>query len=282
MNKIWLVATFCLVSCLTRAQLLSPEAYRSIRENASGQRPIGDFRALTQFSGFAPSAGADQIANYLLEKSRELGLVNTKIERFPSDGKAYVWAFRTEPYWEAHSAELWLEHPRRELLASFAAHRVYLARLSRSTNATAPLVDVGTGMRDEEYAAKKIEGMIVLANGPLSIVLRKAVWERKALGVVIYKETDAADYPDLVGFQEPKPWEGPRGEKMTFGFNLSNRVGQTLRERLAAGDALVVHAEVKTDFGKGEYPEVVAEIPGREPNLPAVLVYAHTNDRNAG
>jgi aminopeptidase YwaD len=282
MNKIWLMATFCLVSSLARAQLLSPEAYRLIRENASGQRPIGDFRALTQFSGFAPSAGADQIANYLLEKTRDLGLVNTRIERFPSDGKAYIWAFRTEPYWEAHSAELWLEQPHRELLASFAAHRVHLARLSHSTNVSAPLVDVGTGMRDEEYAAKKIQGMVVLANGSLSIVLRKAVWERKALGVVIYKEADAADYPDLVGFQEPKPWEGPRGEQMTFGFNLSNREGQALRERLAAGEALVVHAEVKADLGKGEYPEVLAEIPGREPNLPAVLVYAHTNDRNAG
>src|SRR5262249_29294017 len=51
---------------------------------------------------------------------------------------------------------------------------------------------------------------------------------------------------------------------------------------LAAGEALVVHAEVKADFGNGQYPEVLAEIPGREPNLPAVLVYAHTNDRNAG
>src|SRR5439155_783481 len=163
---------------------LSPEAYRMIRANVSGQRPFGDFRNLTQFSGFAPSAGADQIANYLLLEARRVGLANAEIERFPSDGKTYVWAFRTEPYWEAHRAELWLE--------------------------------------------------------------------------------------------------GPHGEQTTFAFSLSNRVGESLRKRLAAGEPLVVQADVEADIGNGEYPEVRAEIPGQDPRLPAVLVYAHTNDRNAG
>jgi len=260
-KKMSLLAIFFLASYKSNAQLLSPETYRLIRETASGQRPIGDFRALTQFSGFAPSAGADEIADYLLDKVRNLGLANTRIERFPSDGKTYVWAFRTEPYWEARRAELWLEQPDRDLLASFAAHRVYLARLSRSTNVSAPLVDVGAGIRDEDYNGKQVGGKIVLATGPLSLVLRKAVWERNALGAVIYREIDAADYPDLVGFQEPKPWEGPHGEQTTFGFNLSNRVGQVLRQRLASGEALTVHADVEADIGKGEYPELLAEIP---------------------
>jgi aminopeptidase YwaD len=283
MRKAWLFATILAVASTTYAQhLLSPGAYRSIRANASGERPLGDFRNLVQFSGFAPSAGADQIANYLLLQARSLGLASAEVERFPSDGKAYMWAFRTEPYWEAHRAELWLEQPERELLASFAAHRVYLARLSRNANVSAELVDVGAGTRDEDYAGRQVEARIVLATGPLSVVLRKAVWEHKALGIVIFRETDAADYPDLVGFQEPKPWEGPHGEKTTFAFSLSNRVGEALRRRLVAGQHLVVHAEVDADIGQGEYPEVRAEIPGQDPGLPAVLVYAHTNNRNAG
>ena len=272
----------CFAPCVGNAQLLSRDAYRWIRESASGQRPIGDFRNLARFSGFAPSAGADQIANYLLTEARNLGLVKAEIERFPADGKTYVWAFRTEPYWEGRRAELWLEQPHRELLASFQTHRVYLARLSRTTNVSADLVDVGTGTHDEEYLSRSVEGKIVLATGPLSVVLRKAVWERKALGILIYRETDAADYPDLVGFQEPKPWEGPHGEKTTFAFSLSNRIGQALRKQLSMGQKLVLHADVEADIGTGEYPEVRAEIPGSDASLPAVLVYAHTNDRNAG
>ena len=282
MKKMQLLTILLLVGSATQAQVLSPEAYRTIRASASGQRALGDFWNLTQFSGFAPSAGADQIANYLLLETSRLGLANANIERFPSDGKTYVWAFRTEPYWEAHRAELWLEKPHRELLASFSAHRVSLARLSRNANVSAALIDVVTGTREEEYAGRQVEGTVVLATGPLSQVLRKAVWEHKALGVVIFRETDAADYPDLVGFQEPKPWEGPHGEQTTFAFSLSNRVGESLRQRLADGEHLVVHADVEADIGRGEYPEVRAEIPGLDPRLHAVLVYAHTNDRNAG
>jgi aminopeptidase YwaD len=263
-------------------EFLAPKAYQVIRANASGERPIGDFRRLAQFSGYAPSAGADGIANYLAAQAKEFGMANVVIERFPSDGRQYIWAFRSEPYWEARRAELWLEKPERTLLASFAAHRVYLARLSRNTNVSAELVDVGTGTRPEEYVGKDVSGKIVLASGPLSPVLRQAIWERKALGAVLYRTMDAADYPDLVGIQEPKPWEGPHGEQTTFAFSLSNRSGEELRRRLATGEHLLVHAEVEADSGKGEYPVVRAEIPGSDPGLPAVLVYAHTNNRNSG
>src|SRR5207237_3924675 len=165
MKIAWLVAIVLLVGSATQGQILSPETYRVIRASASGQRPFGDFRNLSQFSGFAPSAGADQIANYLLLEARKIGLANAEIERFPSDGKTYVWAFRTEPYWEAHRAELWLEKPHRELLASFSAHRVSLARLSRNANVSAALIDVVTGTREEEYAGRQVEGTVVLATG---------------------------------------------------------------------------------------------------------------------
>ena len=58
--------------------------------------------------------------------------------------------------------------------------------------------------------------------------------------------------------------------------------GQALRKQLSTGQKLVLHADVEADIGTGEYPEVRAEIPGGDASLPAVLVYAHTNNRNAG
>jgi len=283
MKKILLLAILFAISSLMEAQrLLAPDVYKVIRTNASGERPFADFRNLAEFSGFAPSQGADQIAEYLLSEARRIALSNAAIERFPSDGKSYIWAFRTEPYWEGHRAELWVQKPERELLASFAMHRVYLARLSRSTSVSAELVDVGSGTNDQEYLGKPVAGKIVLATGALSIVLRKAVWEHNALGIVLFREIDAEDYPDLIGFQEPKPWEGPHGEQMAFAFSMSYRTGENLHRRLARGENIVVDAEIEATTGKGEYPEVQAEIPGQDPGLPAVLVYAHTNDRNAG
>src|SRR5580692_4494599 len=166
--------------------LLPSHVYVTIRANASGQRPFADFGNLAQFSGFSPSAGADQIANYLAERAKSFGMSNVKIEHFPSDGKSYIWAYRTEPYWEGKKGELWLEGLDRQLLASYAAQRIALARLSRNTNVSADLIYIGGGLHDEDYAGKSVDGKIVLTTGPLSGVLREAVWKRKALGIVYF------------------------------------------------------------------------------------------------
>jgi hypothetical protein len=262
--------------------LLPSHVYVTIRANASGQRPFADFGNLAQFSGFSPSAGADQIANYLAERAKSFGMANVKIEHFPSDGKSYIWAYRTEPYWEGKKGELWLEGLDRQLLASYAAQRIALARLSRNTNVSADLIYIGGGLHDEDYAGKSVDGKIVLTTGPLSGVLREAVWKRKALGIVYFSNFQATDHPDLLNFEEPKPWEGPHGEQTTFAFCITHRIGEQLRESLAAGERLVVHADVEAEIGKGAYPVVMAEIPGSDPTLPAVLVYAHTNSRTSG
>jgi aminopeptidase YwaD len=285
--KKWLALLVGLVFLLVVLQavandLLPSRVYLTIRANSSGQRPFADFANLAQFSGFSPSAGADQIANYLADRAKRFGMANVNIEHFPSDGKTYMWAFRTEPYWEGKKGELWLEGPNRQLLASFAAQRIALARLSRNTNLSADLIYVGGGLRDEDYAGKSVEGKIVLTTGPLSGVLREAVWKRKALGIIYFSNFQATDYPDLLNFEEPKPWEGPHGEQTTFAFCLTHRIGEQLRESLAAGERLVVHADVEAEIGKGAYPVVVAEIPGSDPTLPAVLIYAHTNSRTSG
>lgn len=263
-------------------RLLPPDQYRAIRESSSGERPFADFKRIIRFSGFSPAAGADQVADYLATEAKSMGLSAVEIERFPSDGNGYYWAFHTEPSWEARKAELWLVKPERELLADFKVFRSYLGRNSRTGAVTAELVDVGSGVEEKDYSDRSVEGKVVLASGPASRVMRLAVWERKAAGVVFYRTEDAIDYPDLIGTVQLVPWIGPHGEVPTFAFSLSYRVGYELKTRLAAGEKLSVHAEVEADTGPGEYPEVRAEIPGTDSSLPAILVYAHDNSRNTG
>jgi aminopeptidase YwaD len=263
-------------------ELLPRDAYRLIKENASGELPFADFRNIVRFSGYAPSPGSDQVAQYLAGRVRGMGMVNVDVEQFFADGKTYSWAFRTEPSWEGHEGELWVEEPHRELLASFASNKTVLARQSRDADVTAPLVDVGEGTHPEDYAGKTVEGRLVLATGALPAVTRLALWERKAAGIVYYRTANAIDYPDLVGSLEFAPWYGPHRESPTFAFSLSYRVGSGLRDRLAAGEKLALTAHVRADSGAGNYNVVRAEILGTSPELPAVLLYAHDNSRNTG
>ncbi len=263
-------------------ELLSPNAYRLIKENASGELPFADFRNIVQFSGYAPSPGSDKVAEYLAGRARAMGMAHVEIEKYPSDGKTYSWAFRTEPSWEGREAELWTVEPERELLASFASSKTVLARQSRDADVTAPLVDVGEGTRPEDYAGRNVEGCLVLATGNLPAVTRQAVWERKAAGIVYYRTANAVDYPDLFGALEFAPWSGPHGENAPFAFSLSYRVGSRLHNRLVSGEKLILQAHVRTEVGAGFYNVVRAEIPGTDPALPVVLVYAHDNSRNTG
>jgi aminopeptidase YwaD len=267
-----------------RAQLrlLPEDQYHQIRDNASGELPFLDFARLIRFSGFAPSKGADEIAGALSAEATADGLTGVGIERYESDGSTYNWAFRKEPYWEGRRAELWLVKPDLEELANFRVSRSYLGRNSRSAEVTAELVDVGRGTALADYEGRSVAGKIVLASGSASQVMQLAVWERKALGVVSYHTDAAMTFPDQIELLQIVPWSGPHGEVPTFAFSLSARDGSLLKTRLATGETLTVRADVEADSGAGAYPEVTAEIPGTEPGLPEVLVYAHSNSRNTG
>jgi len=263
-------------------ELLSRDAYRLIKESASGELPFADFRNIVRFSGYAPSPGSDQVAEYLAGRANAMGMSNVQIEKYPADGKSYSWAFRTEPSWEGREAELSIVKPDSELLASFSSSKTFLARQSRDADVTAALVDVGDGTRAQDYDGKNVEGRLVLATGGLPTVTRHAVWDRKAAGVVYYRTANAIDYPDLISSLEFSPWYGPDGENAPFAFSLSYRVGNRLRDQLATGEKLILRAHVRADVGTGNYNVVRAEIPGTNPALSAVLVYAHDNSRNTG
>jgi len=200
---------------------------------------------------------------------------------YPSDGKSYYWAFHTEPLWEAQKGELWLVKPEKELLADFKVFKSHLGRNSRTGSVTAELVDVGSGSQRKRLRGALGGRKVVLASGAASRVMRLAVWERKAAGVVFYRTEGAIDHPDLIGTVQLVPWIGPHGEDPTFAFSLSYRVGSRTESQTGVGRETSVHSEVEVETGPGEYPRF-ARNSGTDPRLPAILVYAHDNSRNTG
>lgn len=244
---------FIFASVAPAQQLLKPEQYQTIRENASGELPYADFERIVQFPGFSPSPGADQVAEYLAADLRASGLTGVTIEHFSADGEKYFWAFRSEPSWEVKQAQLWLERPTRQLLADYKVYKGSIARFSRSASVSGELIDVGAGTHAEDYTGRNVEGKIVLASGSASVVMRMAVWERKALGIVFYRTDDSIEHPGLISSLQIGPWEGPHGEKPTFAFSLSYREGKNLQNRLLSGEHVLLHADVDAETG----PELI-------------------------
>ncbi len=278
--------TFATVASAQHSSLIEDQAFEAIIAETSGALALSHGRNLLAYSGFAPSLGSEQTADYIAAKAREFGLEDVRIEEFPSDGQKFFWAFRTEPWWEARKGELVLLDSKtgsvRERLASFGVHRIVLGRFSRSASVEAELVDIGSGVRAEDYAGKDLRGRIALASGPAGAVHARAVWEHGASGVVAYRTADHVARPHLIGSAVIEPFLGPRGEPPGFAFSLSYRAGRALADRLRSGETLKVHAEVDAETRAGHYSMVQAVLRGTEPELPEVWVQAHTNYRNTG
>jgi hypothetical protein len=181
-----------------------------------------------------------------------------------------------------------------EVVLSRERHRVALCINSFSTPAggiVAPLVDVGQGSRDEDYAGKNVKGAIVLGDAPAGALWRRAVVARGAIGVV---STSLGDYvnPDPPG-APPTPrddwdilqWSSVPYEPAVgaFGFKASPRAARTIRQAVekAAGATVRVRATVASTFTDGQARTLVAEIPGRVVPDERVVIVAHMQEPGA-
>ncbi len=70
------------------------------------------------------------------------------------------------------------------MLGDWSTDPIRLADYSHSADVEAPLIDVGAGTADADYAGKDVRGKIVLADGVLSTVQRMAVVKYGAAGIV--------------------------------------------------------------------------------------------------
>lgn len=245
--------------------LLDSTRARLIAQEVSGDAAYAHIRFMSQFH--RPRGGADNlwtVAQYFEAKAREYGLADVRLIKQPAT---------TRP-WNARFADLWLEGPAPQRLASTLQSPLHLADNSRAADVTAELVDVGPG-DSASIAANAVSGKIVLTYGALGTAMAEAVRRRGALGVIWYPSPFVGPQGTSGGgysMPDQLRWLTIQGEG-TFAFGLSLRQGVELRNRIAAAPApLRVHATIDAAFSSQQGAEpwqvmVEATIPGSEPAL---------------
>ena len=239
-------------------------------------RDLGRFHRVHGSPGFA--AAAEMVRNRLAAA----GLADAAIERFPADGQTRYAHFRSYLGWDPKDASLDEVSPRPRPIVRFPDLSVALADYSQEADVTAELVDVGAGSAPADYAGKEVKGRLVLASGPLPLVHRRAVEERRAAGFL-------SDYPnqrtawsgddrDLVRWGHLSPYQ----TRNTFAFMLSPRQSQELRSRLAAGERITLRARVRARMVPATYEVVTATIRGQERPGEEVVLTAHLCHESAG
>lgn len=253
--------------------LLPDSAIAALAGELSGETAKRNLERIAGEHRIRGSLGFRRAAQYIVERLTAYGLADAHIDSFPADGKRFYGSQRSRPPWDAEFAELWLLRPngagweRAERMASWDAMPVSLAQDSESGEATAPLVDVGDGTSERDYAGKDVRGSLVLTSQQPEAIQDLAAGRFGAAGIVSYAQNQRTAWwgedENLVRWGHL----GTFSAHPTFAFMVSLKQGRALRQRLQRGDPVRLEARVRAGKHAGGYEVVTATIPGADPVL---------------
>jgi Zn-dependent M28 family amino/carboxypeptidase len=161
-----------------------------------------------------------------------------------------------------------------------------LARNSTTANAETELVDVGDGTTDRDYAVD-VKGKIVLASGPPSTVVARAVAQKGAAGVISWYAVPSFDMRNRLPGDHPEQvgWGGIEaaapGQPGRFAFLISARRAQEIKNLLKQG-TVRVRATVDAELVPGTLDVVSGIIPGAKYPDEEVVITAHLDHYKPG
>lgn len=258
--------------------LLDPTVQQILLENLSGDLARDHVYQITRHHRIQGSRDYRAAAQYVVSQLRSHGFSEQEafVESFPSDGKRVYQTWQSPSGWDITSAELRMVEPFNERIVGYPEIAMSVITYSQTGDGTAELVWVGEGTRDTDYAGKDVRGKFVLATGYGGEVHRLAVLKYGARAVVCYlADSRAKEYPDMLQYTGMWPRSDELG-RVTFGFNITNRQGERLRQLLEEGKKVVLHGRV-SGIGLEPYfmDVVIARIVGSESPDEEIILSAH-------
>ena len=260
------------------APLLDSNRRDLLHEALSGERAKDHVIEISRHHRIQGSRGYRHAAEYVEAALRAAGFAESDAftESFPSDGRVSYQTWQSPSGWDITSGELRMVEPREERIVGYPEIAMSVITYSNPGDVTAELVWVGSGTSDADYEGKDIAGKFVLATGYGGSVHRLAVLKYGAAAVVCYLDDDRArEYPDMLAYTGMWPLTEEL-ERVTFGFNLTNRQGTGLRSLLERGTTVVLHGRVSGIGLEPYFMDVpVAVIRGSERPDEEIVFSAH-------
>lgn len=251
---------------------------QEIWHTCSGEAAWQAVADLSRCHRIQASPGYRQAADLIYQRLVEAGL-DAQILSYPADERASFWTWSSFQEWECTDATLHLSAPPKEaqVLADYRAAPISVIQRSVPFEGEVEVVALEDGLTEADYEGLDIAGKVVLTRGDLRRVWQLAVKERGAAGILfdgmrtvppVRPAGDLADVRQYTSF-----WWRP-GDKKCFGFVLTPRQGQELRQLLKSADEpVLVAARVVSRLYDGAMEVVSATIPGE--TVDEILVVAH-------
>jgi len=260
--------------------ILETKVLRSLIDETSGALQM---HHLMELGGYPHDRQANEYAGtyyetqYIYEKAQEYGFSDVKIERWPSSSLL----------WDGQVGELWLLEPEERLFISYRDITTTLAPNSSSGDWTGEVIFVGDGYQDSDYEGKDIKDNFVLTSGSPRGNYRLAVKKYGAVGILSYSVINHPHIiPDKIAWNSLPTGGGfmGMGQQDTtpppeaFGFNLSPRMGQELKNLISRGGGrrkVMMKAIVKAEEREVDNELVTALIPGDGSTEKEIVYTAH-------
>jgi len=263
------------------AQHLVPApVFDAIATEFSGENAQENDRQIVQYHRIQGSPMMAEVAEKVVFAKLRSWDIESKLEQFPSDGKTRYQTYISPMGWDMRGGELWVEsvagdknfQPYR--LCRYSDAPMCVSTYSKGGDATGELVEVGAGTRESDYQGKDLHGKVALAYGYAGDVVRKAVIEHGAIGVVIYPAADdRPEHPDMVRYNGIWP-RAEELDKTAGGFQISLNQYAKLQELMRRGPVRV-HGKIDATLGAGRLTLVHAWIRGTKSPEKEILITGH-------
>lgn len=251
-------------------ELIDEDLLKQIAAETSGEAAKRNLDTLTLQHRMRASSQFETATQHIIQQLNHYGLDEIDVLEFDADGERMYGTQKSRPVWNVRFAQLWEvrnedgKNIRVRKLGDWDSVPLTLAQDSLSADVTTSLVDIGTGMQDDEYQGKDIKGKLVLTSSQPGAVVERAVGELGAAGIISYapnqksawwKEDDRlVRWGHLSAFPVTK----------SFGFMISLGEARALQQRMAAGEEILFHAKVDADHEKGKFRFATAAIGGTD------------------
>jgi hypothetical protein len=220
----------------------------------------------------------EETARYLKARLEQSGVKQVEIGGARADGKSQAGFWTMPMAWDAKAARLELIEPEHSLLCDYQAVPASLGMWSGSTPAggiTAEVVDIPrTRWLD-------VRGKLVLTDKNSSGYKFKLV-KYGAVGAINgFSENPALpDGRQWINAWGDNGWGFIKTSTPLLSFSVTPRQAERLRQIMASGKKVMVHATADTRFYEGRYPWITGVLPGASSDE-EVLVLGHTSEQGA-
>lgn len=233
--------------------------YEILKQHISGSRAKNNIREIDNFHRIPPSKQHREAAFYCMQLLKKEG-VKAKVIEHKADGETFYLKQKSVKEWDCQQAFLDLTSPSYQRLCDLKTDPNYLMARSFPVdlrNKPIDLVWLKNGVEEENYPSDlDLKGKMIFISGDRQTAMNWAIAKKGAIGLVsdrigelneFRKRADVYDHRGGGSFQ----WQWDGKDIQTFGFSLSPREGDRLKELCQR-----VEDEWKKDSTKPRYPQV--------------------------